>query len=209
MHGETLAGVLLASGRLRCEEAAGCGDPASHTEPPASTDCRTHRTLCSDQAGKCQHGDLQLSARDHRDRFKNGAHHASLQDYKRRTITPGPRSQSWRRCQILRLKVSRRPGYCRTERGRQSQPLQMTAPDRRICSNRVRLPSLSHLESSSVSMSGSGTGMNATFSFFGDGALTPTSFKIGPLMSLAEKKLQRDVRSRGVVRYLQCGSFGN
>jgi hypothetical protein len=82
-HEESLAGVLPASGRLRGEEASGCGDPTSSTEPGATTHCRTHRTLCSSQEGKCQHGDLQLSARDHRDRFKNGAHHASLQENER------------------------------------------------------------------------------------------------------------------------------
>ena len=84
-HEENRARVLPASGRLRGEEAASCGDPASHTEPDAATHCRTHRTLCSSQAGKCQHGDLQLSAHDHRDRFKDGAHHASLQENERRT----------------------------------------------------------------------------------------------------------------------------
>jgi hypothetical protein len=64
---ENRAGVLSATGRLRGEEAAGCDDPASHTEPDAATHCRTHRTLCSSQAGKCQHGDLQVSARNHLD----------------------------------------------------------------------------------------------------------------------------------------------
>jgi hypothetical protein len=88
-HEESLAGVLLALGRLRGEEATGCGDPASNTEPAATTQCRTHRTLCSNQAGKCQHGDLQLSARDHRDRFKNGAHQASLQENERGKMRPG------------------------------------------------------------------------------------------------------------------------
>jgi hypothetical protein len=88
-HEESLAGVLLALGGLRGEEATGCGDPASNTEPAATTQCRTHRTLCSSQAGKCQHGDLQLSARDHRDRFKNGAHQASLQENERGKMRPG------------------------------------------------------------------------------------------------------------------------
>ena len=88
-HEESLAGVLPASGRLRGEEAAGCGDPTSNTEPAATTHCRTHRTLCSSQAGECQHGDLQLSARDHRDRFKNGAHQVSLQENERGKMRPG------------------------------------------------------------------------------------------------------------------------
>jgi hypothetical protein len=82
-HEESLAGVLPASDRLHGEEAAGCSDPASNTEPAATANCRTHRTLCSRKTGKCQHGDLQLSARDHRDRFKNGAHQASLQENER------------------------------------------------------------------------------------------------------------------------------
>src|ERR1035437_3621269 len=88
-HEESLAAILPASGRLRGEEAVGCGEPASNTEPAAATHCRTHRTLCSSQAGKCQHRDLQLSARDHRDRFKNAAHHASLQGNERRKMRPG------------------------------------------------------------------------------------------------------------------------
>ena len=88
-HEESLAGVVPASGRLRGKKTAGCGGPTSNTEPGAATRCRTHRTLCSSQAGKCQHGDLQLSADEHRDRFKNAAHHASLQDDKRRKMRPG------------------------------------------------------------------------------------------------------------------------
>jgi hypothetical protein len=79
-HEESLAGILPASGRLRGEEAAGGADPASNPEPAATAHCRTHRTLRSSQAGKCQHRDLQLSARDHRDRFKNGTHQNSLQE---------------------------------------------------------------------------------------------------------------------------------
>jgi hypothetical protein len=82
-HEESLAGVLPASGRLHGEEAAGCSDSASNTEPVATAHCRTHRTLCSRKTGKCQHSDLQLSARDHRDRFKNGAHKAGLQENER------------------------------------------------------------------------------------------------------------------------------
>src|SRR5947199_10808687 len=78
--------ILVGSGG---EEAAGCADPASNTEPDATTRCRTHRTLCSSQAGKCQHGDVQLSARDHRDRFKNGAHATSLQEDERGKMRPG------------------------------------------------------------------------------------------------------------------------
>jgi hypothetical protein len=84
-----LAGVVPASGRLRGEEAAGCGDPASNTEPAATTRCRTHRTLCSSQTGKCQHGNLQLSARDHFYRFKNRAHQASLQENERGKMKAG------------------------------------------------------------------------------------------------------------------------
>jgi len=82
-HEESLAGVLPASGRLHGEEAAGCSDPASITEPVATAKCRTYRTLCSRKTGKCQHSDLQLSAGDHRDRFKNGAHKTSLQENER------------------------------------------------------------------------------------------------------------------------------
>jgi len=82
-HEESLVGVLPASGRLHGEEAAGCSDSASNTEPVATAYCRTHRTLCSRKTGKCQHSDLQLSACDHRDRFKNGAHQASLQENER------------------------------------------------------------------------------------------------------------------------------
>jgi hypothetical protein len=82
-HEESLAGVLPASGRLHGEEAAGCSDSASDTEPVATAYCRTHRTLCSRKTGKCQHSDLQLSACDHCDRFKNGAHQASLQENER------------------------------------------------------------------------------------------------------------------------------
>jgi len=88
-HEEGLAGVLPASGWLRGEEAASCADPASNTEPDATTRCRTHRTLCGSQAGKCQHGDVQLSARYHRDRFKNGAHPTSLQEDERGKMRPG------------------------------------------------------------------------------------------------------------------------
>jgi hypothetical protein len=88
-HEENLAGVLPATGRLRGKEAAGCRDPASHSEPAATTHCRTHRTLCSSPAGKCQHGDLQLSARDHRDRFKNRTHKNSLQENERRKVRTG------------------------------------------------------------------------------------------------------------------------
>jgi hypothetical protein len=82
-HEESLAGVLPASGRLHGEEAAGCSDPATNTEPVATAHCRTYRTLCSRETGKCQHSDLQLSAGDHRDRFKNGAHKTSLQENER------------------------------------------------------------------------------------------------------------------------------
>jgi len=82
-HGESLAGVLPASGRLHGEKAAGCSDSSSDTEPVATAHCRTYRTLCSRKTGKCQHGDLQLPARDHRDRFKNGAHQTGLQENER------------------------------------------------------------------------------------------------------------------------------
>lgn len=85
---EILAGVLSAPGRLRGEKTAGGHDPASNTEPVAASHCRNHRALRNYQAGKCQHGDLQLSAHDHRDRFKNRAHHAGLQENERRTMRP-------------------------------------------------------------------------------------------------------------------------
>jgi len=78
-HEESLAGGLPASGRLRGEEAAGCSDSASYTEPVAAAHGRTDRALCSRQAGKCEQGNLQLSALDHRDRFKNRAHQTGLQ----------------------------------------------------------------------------------------------------------------------------------
>jgi hypothetical protein len=90
---ETWAGVLPASGRLRGQEAAGCRDPGSNSEPVAAGYRRNHRALCNHQAGKCQHRDLQLSAHDHRDRFKNRAHQAGLQENergKRGKIKPGP-----------------------------------------------------------------------------------------------------------------------
>jgi hypothetical protein len=86
-----MAGVLSASGRLLGEEAAGCGDPASHTEPAATILCRYHRTLCRRQAGKFQHGNLQLPGRDHRDRFKNGTHQVGLQENERGKVRPGRR----------------------------------------------------------------------------------------------------------------------
>jgi hypothetical protein len=94
-HEENCARVLPASGRLCGEKAAGCGDPdpaashadpGSHTESDAAPHCRAHRTLCGSQAGKCQHGHLQVSAHDHRDRFKDGTRHASLQENERRTM---------------------------------------------------------------------------------------------------------------------------
>jgi hypothetical protein len=86
---ETLAGVLPASGRLRGQEAAGCRDSASDTEPVAASHRRNHRTLRNYQAGKCQHRDLQLSAHHHRDRFKDGTHQAGLQENERRIMKPG------------------------------------------------------------------------------------------------------------------------
>ena len=82
-HEEMLAGVLFASGRLCGQEAAGCGNPASHTKPAPAARGRTHPTLRGRQAGKCQHGHLQLSPPDHRDRFKNGAYHPNLQSNQR------------------------------------------------------------------------------------------------------------------------------
>ena len=76
-HEESLVVVLPATGRLRSQE-AGCG-----TEPVATSHRRNHRTLRNSQAGKCQHSNLQLSARDHYYRFKNGAHQAGLQENER------------------------------------------------------------------------------------------------------------------------------
>ena len=75
--------ILLASGWLCSEEAAGCGDPGSDTESTAAAYGRTDRTLRGRQAGKQQHGDLQLPAPYHRDRFKNGTHQAGLQNSER------------------------------------------------------------------------------------------------------------------------------
>jgi hypothetical protein len=82
-HEDMLAGVLFASGRLCGQEAAGCGNPATHTKPAPAAHGRTHPTLRGRQAGKFQHGHLQLFAPDHRDRFKNGAHHSNLQSNQR------------------------------------------------------------------------------------------------------------------------------
>jgi hypothetical protein len=101
-HEEMCAGVLPASGRLCGEKAAGCGDPdpasgaapASHTESDAATHCRAHRTLCGNQAGKCQYGDLPVCPHDHRDRFKDGARYASLQENERRTMRLGLEGKS-------------------------------------------------------------------------------------------------------------------
>jgi hypothetical protein len=87
-HGEIVAGAMPASGWLRGEEAAGRGDTRSDSEPVATGDSRSHRTLCRGQAGKCQYGDVQLSARDHCDRFKNRAHQASLQENERGEMRP-------------------------------------------------------------------------------------------------------------------------
>ena len=85
-HEQSLARPMPVSGRLRGEKAAGCGDTAAITKPAATTYCRTHRTLCSGQARECQHGDLQLSARNHGDRFKDTSRHVGLQDDERRII---------------------------------------------------------------------------------------------------------------------------
>ena len=93
VHEERLAGVLPGSGRLRFEEASGRSDPASNTEPDATGHCRTHRTLCRGQAGKCQHRNLQLSTRDHRDRFENGAHQADLQENERGKMRAVPEAR--------------------------------------------------------------------------------------------------------------------
>jgi hypothetical protein len=102
-HEENCARVLPASGRLCGEKAAGCGDPdpaashadpGSHTESDAAPHCRAHRTLCGSQAGKCQHGHLQVSAHDHCDRFKDGTRHASLQENERRTMRPALEGKS-------------------------------------------------------------------------------------------------------------------
>jgi hypothetical protein len=102
---------MPAPDRLRREEAAACGDATSHTEPGASADRRNHRALCNRRAGKCQHGDLPLPARDHLDRFKNRAYHTRLQENERRKMrsvvggwparrnlfkTLGPHTVSWR-----------------------------------------------------------------------------------------------------------------
>src|SRR6266851_691820 len=58
--------------------------PPSHAESGAATDRRSHSALCSRRAGKCQHGDLPLPARNHLDRFKNGAYHTGLQENEKR-----------------------------------------------------------------------------------------------------------------------------
>jgi hypothetical protein len=92
-HEQSLAGVLPPACRLCGEEAAGCGDRASPTEPVATGHCRNHQTLCHSRARKRQHGNLPLSGRDHRDRFKDGAHDATLQENERRTVRPAPRKR--------------------------------------------------------------------------------------------------------------------
>jgi hypothetical protein len=89
-HEESWTSVLPAFSRLRGEEAAGCAHPAAHSEPVAATHRGTHRTLRSSQAGKCQHSNLHLCARHHRDRFENRAHDTSVQGNERRKINPGP-----------------------------------------------------------------------------------------------------------------------
>jgi hypothetical protein len=89
-HEESCTRVFPASGRLCREKDTGRGHARSHTEPAASTYRRTDRTLCSDRTGKCQHGDLQLCARENRDRFQNRQHHARLQSNERRKITLRP-----------------------------------------------------------------------------------------------------------------------
>jgi hypothetical protein len=88
--GRTLpAPGLPAPGRLRGEEAAGCGHPdgpASRKEPGAAARGRDHRTLRRRQAGKFQYRDLQLPSRDHGGRFQNRPRHAGLQENERRKI---------------------------------------------------------------------------------------------------------------------------
>jgi len=93
-HEQSLADVLPPSCRLCGEEAAGCGDRASPTEPVATGHCRNHQTLCHSRARKRQHGNLPLSGRDHGDRFKDGAHDATLQENERRTVRPALRNGS-------------------------------------------------------------------------------------------------------------------
>jgi len=78
-HEESWTRALFAPDRLRREKDAGRGHPASHTEPAASTHRRADRTLCGNRSGKCQHRDLQLCAREDRNRFQNRPHHPGLQ----------------------------------------------------------------------------------------------------------------------------------
>ncbi len=63
---------------------AGCAakkQPVTATPPPIRSQLPpATATLRNSQAGKCQHGNLQLSARDHFYRFQDGAHQASLQE---------------------------------------------------------------------------------------------------------------------------------
>src|SRR5580700_3262659 len=89
-HEESCTRVLPASGRLCRETDAGRGHPRPHTEPATSAHRRADRTLCSHRTGKCQHGDLQLRARENRDRFQNRPHHPGLQGHERRKITLRP-----------------------------------------------------------------------------------------------------------------------
>jgi hypothetical protein len=85
-HEENLARGLPAPGWLRSEEAAGCGNPAADTERGTARHCRNHPILRGRKAGEWQHCDLQLSARDYLDRFKNGPHHSGLQEDERREM---------------------------------------------------------------------------------------------------------------------------
>lgn len=83
---ESLPGALHNPERLCRQEAAGCGDPASSTEPGSAAHGRNRSALCCRRAGKCQHRDLPLPACDHLDRLKNRAYHTGLQEDERREV---------------------------------------------------------------------------------------------------------------------------
>jgi hypothetical protein len=88
-HEENGFRALHAAGRVRGEKDTGCSDAASNTKPASATIRRTHRTLRDTEAGKRQHRDLQLCAREDRDRLKNWAYHVGVQGHERGKVRLG------------------------------------------------------------------------------------------------------------------------
>jgi len=78
--------LLLAGCAAKKPPVAAAPPPIRSQAPPPIAELIEHCVVVKQE--KCQHGDLQLSARDHRDRFKNGAHHASLQENERGKVRP-------------------------------------------------------------------------------------------------------------------------